>query len=117
VGYWEPAGTLNPVLHAFLYQNGRYSDLDTLVDPLAGWTFQEAFDINDGGQITGAGLTAQGKYDAFLLTPVPGPGAIFVPEPASVLSVALAGAGLFVVQWRRVVRLTGRWSSSCNIGS
>ncbi len=88
VGYWEDAGTLSALPHAFLYQNGTYSDLDTLVDTSIGWTFSDALDINDAGQITGDALTPQGTYDAFLLTPLPEPASLFLV--ASAVPICLA---------------------------
>jgi probable HAF family extracellular repeat protein len=49
-------------------------DLNTLINPSFGWVLQQAFAINDDGQVTGFG-TIDGQTHAFLLTPEP------VPEP------------------------------------
>jgi probable HAF family extracellular repeat protein len=53
---------------AFLWQDGRMSDLNTLIDPGSGWVLEEANSINNRGQIAGTGHY-QGKQRGFLLTP------------------------------------------------
>lgn len=40
---------------AFLYRHGRIVDLNSLVDPAQGWMIPIVYDINDAGQIAGAG--------------------------------------------------------------
>ena len=70
------------VNHAFFYGGSPMLDLNTLIDPNSGWALQDAYAINNLGQITGTG-TFNGQDRAFLLTPVPEPG-----------SLALAIAGL-----------------------
>ena len=62
--------------HAFVYSDGTMVDLNSLIDPNAGWVLTDAFAINDGGLIVGDGINPEGKDDAFLLTPVS-----TVPEP------------------------------------
>jgi len=57
------------VLHAFLWQKGKFSDLNSLVSPKQGWVFRDARCISDRGQIVGTG-TYRGKPSGFLLTPV-----------------------------------------------
>lgn len=71
VGYYylpRVAGK-KPVQHAFLWQKGKFSDLNRLISPKRGWVFRDASCINDRGQIVGTG-TYRGKYSGFLLTPV-----------------------------------------------
>jgi probable HAF family extracellular repeat protein len=69
----DPANT-----HAFLYRSGSgMIDLNTLIDPLAGWELQAALAINDAGLITGYGLIG-GDVHAFLVTPVPEPSGNFI---------------------------------------
>jgi len=55
---------------AFLWQNGKRTDLNTLIDPLlppnSGWILTEAAAMNNAGQIVGSGLH-NGAYHAFLL--------------------------------------------------
>ena len=59
---------------AFLYSGGKMVDLNTLVDPAAGWTLLEAIAVNDSGQIAGFGKAPDGGGRAFLLTPHRGGG-------------------------------------------
>ncbi len=54
---------------AFLYQEGEMQDLNELIPGDADWKLEEAWSINDTGQIVGAGLH-HGNRRAFLLTPV-----------------------------------------------
>jgi probable HAF family extracellular repeat protein len=78
----------DPHSHAFLYSGGAMVDLNSLISPTSGWFLEQAMGINSGGQITGYGLMAgKGGDRAFLLTPV--------PEPSSIILLALAGLGLF----------------------
>jgi len=77
--------------HAFLYDNGMMTDLNTLIPANSGWELMYATDINNRGQIVGYGVR-DGKfqlvcydedgygylpcyklpvYSAFLLTPIP----------------------------------------------
>jgi hypothetical protein len=59
----------------------------------AGWLLEEAYGINEAGQIVGGGWGPYG-YHAFLLTPV--------PEPSAFITFAgLLGAGLMCRMWRR----------------
>ncbi len=50
----------------FLWQDGHRMDLDTLIDPSAGWTLTTATAINNAGQIVGSG-THDGHPASFLL--------------------------------------------------
>jgi autotransporter-associated beta strand protein/probable HAF family extracellular repeat protein len=54
--------------HAFLYQNGNTQDLNNLIPSASGWVLNNAYSINDNGQIVGDG-TYNGVTTAFLLTP------------------------------------------------
>ncbi len=66
--------------HAFIYSGGIAQDLNDLIDPASGWLLGQAWDINNAGQIVGAGLL-DGQRRSFILTPVPVPGtlALFLP--------------------------------------
>jgi len=54
--------------HAFIYERGRLTDLNTVITPKDGWELMWAVDINNRGKIVGYGLN-QGKFRAFVLTP------------------------------------------------
>ena len=55
---------------AFVYDEGKLSYLDSLVDAAAGWKDLQAVAINDSGQIAGFGTPPDGGSRAFLLTPL-----------------------------------------------
>ncbi|QPI52345.1 FxDxF family PEP-CTERM protein [Massilia antarctica] len=70
--------------HGFIYQNGQLVQLDTAVDPLAGWNIKTTYSINDQGQIL-ANACKLGVCGTVLLSPV--------PEPET-YAMMLAGLGL-----------------------
>lgn len=80
---------------AFVYRDGETMELQTLIDPALGWQLRVAYDINEAGQITGAGYV-NGRQSAFILTPVKTTAA--VPEPGvwalMILGFGAAGARL-----------------------
>jgi probable HAF family extracellular repeat protein len=58
------------VVEPFIYQNGAFVDLNTLIPAGSGWQLADATAINDDGQIlVDATSTANGGSHAFLLTP------------------------------------------------
>jgi probable HAF family extracellular repeat protein len=62
---------------AFIWSEGVMTDLNSLIDPSAGWLLQEANAVNDRGEIIGFGtLEGVGVGRGFLLVPVNA-----VPEP------------------------------------
>ncbi len=84
VGYGLSSGK---VIHAFVYINGVISDLNTLA-PQTGFTYTQAYGINDNQQIVGyGGITGGTALTAFELN--------LVPEPGSV-SIVLAAGGLLL---------------------
>ena len=77
---------------------GKMFDLNTLIDPNSGWILQDAYGINELGQITGDGLY-NGVASAFLITPN-APAA--TPEPGSMaLLVCMVTVGAGVLRKRR----------------
>jgi probable HAF family extracellular repeat protein len=58
---------------AFLWSNGQFYDLNTLVDPSFQFFLYEATSINDAGQIIANGCDANSNCGSFLLTEVPEP--------------------------------------------
>ena len=54
--------------HAFFYEGGNMSDLNTLIPSDSGWVLSWGIDTNNHGQIVGYGLV-NNKFRAFLLTP------------------------------------------------
>jgi uncharacterized membrane protein len=97
VGSYTPS--LDPIqFPRALYYDPAHGlvDLNTLIDPLAGWTLSYAYAINNSGQIVGFGQV-DGQSRAFLLTPV--------PEPSSMLLAGLAPLALAAAKWRRLRRL------------
>jgi probable HAF family extracellular repeat protein len=91
--------------HAFLYDDGKMLDLNSLIPANSGWELLDAYGINDAGQITGEGLY-NGQLSAFLLTDPPAglPGIAAVPEPNELWMVGLilSAACLRVCVKRRV---------------
>ncbi len=54
--------------HAFVFSGGKMKDLNTLIPAGSGWTLNEAFAVNNAGQIVGLGVH-NGQSRGFLLTP------------------------------------------------
>ncbi len=55
--------------HAFLWQDGKMVDLNSLIPAGSGWVLREACGINAADQIVGDG-DFKGRTRAFLLTPI-----------------------------------------------
>jgi probable HAF family extracellular repeat protein len=72
--------------HAFLWENGLMTDLNTLIAADSGWILTAATAINDNGDIVGSGLL-NGQVHAFLLTTDQAP-----PPPAAESPLAVASA-------------------------
>lgn len=54
--------------HFVLWQNGTVADLQSLIDPLSGWTITSVTSINNAGQILGTGVH-NGQSALFVMTP------------------------------------------------
>ncbi len=99
--------------HAFLYQNGTMTDLNSLVPPsLSGVTLLGASSINNLGQIVAYGEpSAGGPLQDYLLTP-PGEAPLAMvtnlPEPGPLTLFGLIMGGLGV---RRAIKLARRTAS------
>jgi len=81
-------------LHAFLSQPDDPNDpndarvlhdLNSLLLDNPGWVLNEAYDVNEVGQIVGYGVNPAGDTHAFLLTPVPEPATAGVVRAAVAL--------------------------------
>jgi len=95
---------------AFLYQDGVMLDLNNLLASGPGWTLTQAYAINAGGQIAGAGLF-NGVEHAFLLDPArpvatsasffaAPESSLVTPEPAAWTLVMVGLAGLAAMKAR-----------------
>ena len=91
MGKAYPAGDAE--YHAFLFNGTTMTDLNTLINPISGWTLVEAQDINDIGQIVGYGFNSGGQEHAFLLTPV--------PEPSTGFLLCIGVVSLLAYAWRK----------------
>ena len=60
--------TTHSVVHGFLFSGSLMYDLNNLIPAEFGWDLQQAFGINDAGQIVGIGVH-NGLDRPFLLTP------------------------------------------------
>jgi len=94
VGYSLVAGQQ----HAFLWENGAMTDLNSLIAPDSGWVLNYALDINDDGQIVGKGLLG-GETRAFLLTPQAP-----IPEPISMIFFGTGVVGVLGYVSRKRIR-------------
>jgi probable HAF family extracellular repeat protein len=93
VGVYSPTGSA----HAFLYENGEMTDLNTLIDPASGWTIESASAINDMQQIAARACQA-GVCQTVRLDLVSA-----VPEP-SMFGLLAAGLALGLARGRGGVR-------------
>lgn len=56
--------------HAYLWEHGTMTDLNTVIPANSGWVLQFSSSISDRGQIVGYGVNGSGETHGFLLTPV-----------------------------------------------
>jgi len=54
---------------AFVWHDGKMTDLNTLIPADSSMSLFSGCSINDNGQITGLGVTTAGEFHAYLLTP------------------------------------------------
>ena len=67
----------DPGYHGFIWEDGVMTDLNDLIDPSLGWVIDEAYDINENGQILAHGVIG-GDDTLVLLNPVPVPAAAWL---------------------------------------
>ncbi|MEW4570005.1 hypothetical protein AB1L88_19240 [Tautonia sp. JC769] len=93
VGFYERAENRSFERRASLFRDGTMLDLTDLIPPESGWILNDAYAINDLGQITGSG-TVDGVTRAYLLTPLSdgGPLPDPIPEPGPIAVFGLAAA-------------------------
>jgi probable HAF family extracellular repeat protein len=60
--------TASGVEHAFFWNSGAMTDLNSLIPAISGWELSQASAISDGGEIVGSG-NHNGQTRGFLLTP------------------------------------------------
>ena len=92
---WSEFDDINNDTHAFLYEKGKMTDLNSLIAPGTGWVLTEATGINRYGQIVGTGMMG-GFPRTFLLNPplsftVAGNTSLTVPE--NLKRLTLSGKG------------------------
>ncbi|TKJ37243.1 hypothetical protein CEE37_14110 [candidate division LCP-89 bacterium B3_LCP] len=68
---WAQTGDPGYITHAFVWEDGVMTDLNTLIPSGSGWTLKSASDINNAGQIVCWGEAPNGQYHGCLLTPNP----------------------------------------------
>jgi len=84
--------------HAFLWEDGTLTDLNSLIDAESGWELTSALEINNNGDIIGIG-NFNGEQRGFIASTKP------VPEPTSTLGVLGLGVfGLVNLRKRRTKR-------------
>jgi probable HAF family extracellular repeat protein len=89
---------------AFLYAGAAMVALDTLIDPMAGWTITAASGINDAQQIAATACNLAGCFAVRLdLAPVPEPG-----------HIAMLGLGLLTLCMPALRRHAGSYDTFVN---
>ena len=78
-GFFYRAATQHHV--GFVYRDGALHELSTLLDPATGWAIEDAYGINDAGQIAALGCRTDGSVcSSMRLDPTSA-----IPEPAAFL--------------------------------
>lgn len=94
-----------PITHAFLWQHGSMTDLNTLLPASSGWVLSGAFGINANGQIVGTGIhTAYGvsTRHAFLMTAA--------AAPWTAASISVGGDGGTRILWTKSNGTASIWT-------
>lgn len=86
VGWSHAHNTFN--WHAFLFEAGIMRDLNDLIEPNSGWELQEAYGINEHGQIVGYG-DYQGHLRGFMLDPITDEPGLMTSDPVPGFAGAL----------------------------
>jgi uncharacterized membrane protein len=95
--------TGNAATHAVPDQADATSDLNTLLNPLSGWTLSVADGVNDQGQIAGYGNIGA-QTEGYLVRPVPEPSALALTAVGLLVVAGIlcrAGAAIFGFDRRR----------------
>ena len=92
----------NGAQHGFVFSGGQMLDLNSFLTPNSGWVLNQAFGIDNFGNVVGTG-TFNGKAHAFLLDPLPlaGPAASSIPEPGTFALIGIAGLAFRAFRRRR----------------
>ena len=94
--------------HAVIWQDGKATDLNTLIPSNSGWQLINAVAINDRGQIVGSGAF-NNESRAYLLTPQSGPAAPSAENGANANSASTLSSSLATgISSVRVTIVNGR---------
>ncbi len=108
VGYMTPLGS-EGIIYGFIYTNGQFLNLNTLMDPASGIVLEHATDINDAGQIVGIGRLG-GRWRKYSLHSADSDRCFAwrrSPQTSTLaMFLGLGGMGL-VAAWRRRKRERG----------
>jgi probable HAF family extracellular repeat protein len=89
--------------HAFVFLNGVMFDLNNLIPTNSGWTLNEAFSIDNAGQIFGEGVH-NGQFDSFRLDAASFAQA--VPEPSTFILFGIGFVVLKLLSQRSFIKLS-----------
>ena len=109
-GFVVGTSDVGDAYHAFLYDGGVMTDLNTLIAGNSGWVLNDGFAINKNGQITGLG-TYQGAERKFELDPLSArqsSDASSLPEPSTFVLLGIGLVLCLTLQKRVQLRIRNR---------